>query len=309
MNDKTIQSTEAIASAEPTLFHWFPELRDSLPWVPLTRVPSPVHRLADLGRELGLEDLWIKRDDACGLWYGGNKPRKLEFLLGDAVARRARAVITFGGLGSNHAVATAVCGRRFGLHSILVLVDQPISNEVRHNLLLAHAQGAELVYAGGSRRAAWAAARHWLVRTVGDRGRRPYLVLPGGSSPRGCLGYVNAALELADQIKAKEMPPPDDVFVPVGSNGTMAGLQAGFRLAGLETRGVGVRVSDRLPVGARAIAMLANRSLALLHRYAPGLAPRTCSPTRGQPLGWLPWPGLRVPHKRGPECGAPDARS
>ena len=268
----TSGSPETLAPpAEPTLFRWYPELRGRLPWVALTQVPTPVHRLAKLGQVLGTCELWAKRDDQCGLWYGGNKPRKLEFLLGDALARRSKTVITFGALGSNHALATAICGRKLGLHTVLILVRQPITDSVRQNLALAHAQDAELVYAGGNPGAGWAAVRHWLKHTIGTSRWPPCLILPGGSSPRGCLGYVNAALELAEQVKAGELPPPDDLFVPVGSNGTMAGLEVGLRLAGLETRVVGVRVSDRLTISAQTVALLANRCWSLLHRYAPSL--------------------------------------
>ena len=270
MRDGINGSAEATPPAEPAMFRWYPGLRESLPWVALTRVPSPVHRLANLGSALGMQELWIKRDDQCGIWYGGNKPRKLEFLLGDALAQRAGTVITFGALGSNHTLATAVCGRKLGLQTVLILVRQPLSDSVRRNLLLVHAQGAKLVYAGGSARAVLAAVLHRLKHTIGSR-RRAYIILPGGSSPRGCLGYVNAALELAEQIEAGELPQPDNIFVPVGSNGTMAGLEVGLRLAGLETRVVGVRVSDRLPIGPRAVARLANRCWALLHQHAPGL--------------------------------------
>ena len=278
MIERVGESAEAIPQVEPTLFRWFPELQTRLPWVALTRVPTPVHHLTKLGRTMGLDELWVKRDDLCGLWYGGNKPRKLEFLLGDALARHARTVITFGALGSNHALATAICGQKLGLHAVLIPVRQPVTDNVRRNLLLAHAQGAELVYAGNSPGAGWAAVRHWLTHTVGDRGQRPYLILPGGSSARGCLGYVSAALELAEQIKAGEIPQPDDVFVPVGSNGTMAGLEVGLRLASLETRVVGVRVSDRLPITPQRVALLANRCWALLRRYAPGLPPGRVDP-------------------------------
>ena len=87
---------------------------DGFPWVGLTRTPSATHRLVNLGKVLGMGELYIKRDDQCGLWYGGNKPRKLEFLLGDALARGSGAVVTFGGLGSNHALATAICARKLG---------------------------------------------------------------------------------------------------------------------------------------------------------------------------------------------------
>ena len=252
----------------------------------LTPGPSPVHPLTNLGRELGIGQLWVKRDDRCGLWYGGNKPRKLEFLLGHALARKARTLITFGALGSNHTLATAICARSLGLRAVLVLVPQPLSDSVRRNLLLAHAQGAKLVYAGGRPGAVFAAIRQWTRYTVGSLGRPPCVVPPGGSSPLGCLGYVNAALELADQVKAGEVPAPDDIFVPVGSNGTMAGLEVGLRLAGLKSRVVGVRVSDRLPVNVRAVARLANRCWSLVHNRLPEL-PRV----RVDPVEIVLWDG------------------
>ena len=130
---------------------------------------------------------------------------------------------------------------------MLILVPQPVTDSVRRNLLISHAQGAHLVHAGGNSGAVLAAFRHWSGHIVGDRGTAPYLIVPGASSARGCLGYVSAAFELAEQIKTGEVPQPDDIFVPVGSNGTIAGLEVGLRLAGLPIRVVGVRVSDRLP--------------------------------------------------------------
>ena len=271
MTDGINGSAEAVAPVEPTLFRWFPELRARLPWVALTQVPTPVHRLDNLGSLLGMNELWIKRDDQCGLWYGGSKLRKLEFLLGDAIGRESRTVITFGALGSNHTLAAAICGRRLGLHAVLILVHQPVSDGVLQKLLLAQDQGAELVYARGRPGAVWAAVRRWLADTIRSRGRSPYVIPPGGSSPRGCLGYVNAALELAAQIRAGELSQPDYILVPVGSSGTMSGLEVGLRLAGLETRVVGVCVTDRLTVSARTVAMLANRCWSLLQRYVPSL--------------------------------------
>ena len=186
--------TETFQSSEPALFRWFPDLKDRFPWVGLTQTPSPTHRLANLGKVLGMSELYIKRDDQCGLWYGGNKPRKLEFLLGDALARSSGAVITFGGLGSNHALATAICAGKLELVPVLILVPQPVSESVRRNLLLMGSQGAELVYARGKTSATLAAVRLTLKHLVAGGGRPPYLILPGGSSPVGCLGYVSSAL-------------------------------------------------------------------------------------------------------------------
>ena len=266
MSDRNIDPLQAKAQSAPALFRRFPELQDRVPWVSLTRTPARVHPLANIGRTLDMDDLWIKRDDECGIWYGGNKPRKLEFLLGEALSRSARTVITFGGVGSNHALATAICGRELGLRVVVVMVHQPLSDEARRNLLLAHSQGARLVFGGGHNGARRAGVRSWLRYAMLDR-RPPYLVMPGGSTPRGCLGYVSAALELADQIRAGEAPQPDDIIVSVGSNGTMAGLLVGLGLAGLESRVIGVRVSDQLPTNPRAVAGLADRCRTLLGRY------------------------------------------
>lgn len=277
MNDKNVDSIQAGAQSAPALFRWFPGLRGRIPWVALTRAPARVHPLASIGRSLGMDDLWIKRDDECGIWYGGNKPRKLEFLLGDALSRRSRTVITFGGLGSNHALATAICGRKLDLRVVMVMVRQPLSDEARRNLLLAHSQGAQLVFGGGHNGARWAGVRRWLRHAVAD-GRPPYLVMPGGSTPRGCLGYVSAALELADQVQAGEAPPPDDIIVPVGSNGTMAGLLVGLSIAGLESRVIGVRVSDQLPTTPEAVAALAGRCRTMLRRHLGSLSRHRMEP-------------------------------
>lgn len=99
----------------PELFTADPDLARRVPWVRLTSGPTRVHRLIGLGEALGAGDLWIKRDDERSPWYGGNKPRKLEFLLGAAHARGCDAVLTFGALGSNHALATALYGAKAGL--------------------------------------------------------------------------------------------------------------------------------------------------------------------------------------------------
>ena len=109
----------------------FPALVGRLSRCALASLPTPVHRLAELGRETGLSDLWIKRDDQTGRVYGGNKVRKLEWLLADALARGHRTVLTTGALGSNHALATTIYARELGLRTRLVLVPQPVTPHVR----------------------------------------------------------------------------------------------------------------------------------------------------------------------------------
>jgi D-cysteine desulfhydrase len=254
----------------------FPLLAGRLPRRPLAALPTPVHRLAALGRDAGIAELWIKRDDRTGEPYGGNKVRKLEWLLADALARGHRTVLTTGALGSNHALATTIYARASGLRALLVLIPQPITPHVRRTLLLDHAYGAA-IHAVPSIGAARRRVLGLLARGVLTRDR-PYLVPTGGSSTIGTLGYVNAGLELGEQVAAGALPEPAAVVVPLGSGGTVAGLVAGLKLAGLATRVIAVRVTDLLPPSPQFLAKLATRALALLTRLGAGLPPITVAP-------------------------------
>ncbi|MBI3785408.1 MAG: pyridoxal-phosphate dependent enzyme [Deltaproteobacteria bacterium] len=239
----------------------WPELCGALPRVGLTTLPTRVHRLERLGAGLGV-DLWVKRDDESGPLYGGNKPRKLEFILGDAVADGKKSVMTFGGIGTHHGLATAICARSLGLRTILVLLRQPVTEHVRHSLLLDYTAGAEMHYApsvpGVTARALRICARELL------RGELPYIVLTGGTSPLGTLGYVNAAFELKEQIDGGLLPEPGWIFAPLGSGGTIAGLTLGAKLAGLKSRVVAVLVTDILPPSAGRLATMARKSSEVL---------------------------------------------
>jgi D-cysteine desulfhydrase len=257
----------AMAPPPLALERRFPTLAGRLARIKLTNLPTPVHPLPRLAREQGIDRLWVKRDDQSGILYGGNKPRKLEFLLADAHRRGRRSVMTFGGIGTHHGLATAICAREIGLRAILVLLRQPVTAHVRRCLLLDHAYGAELHYAPTVPRVA-ATALLLLARGL-VRGDIPYIIPTGGTSPLGTLGYVNAAFELAEQIQSGELPEPDSIFVPLGSGGTVAGLTLGLKLAGLRSRVVGVLVTDILPPSARRLTRLARASLRLLRRAAP----------------------------------------
>ncbi|HET6303677.1 MAG TPA: pyridoxal-phosphate dependent enzyme [Myxococcota bacterium] len=247
---------------EPPLFRRFPALAGRLPHRRYVEGPTPVEPLALEG--LGGVELWVKRDDRSCPLYGGNKPRKLEFVIGRALERGARRLVTTGGLGTNHGLATTILGRAAGLATTLVLVDQPVTPKVRESLLLMRAHGAELVHGRGVAGAALGVlatlARGWL------RGEKPYLVPTGGSSALGTLGFVGAALELAEQVRAGACPEPAELYVAVGSGGTLAGLVLGLRLAGLRTRAVGVLVTDVLPPSPARLARLARASLGWLRR-------------------------------------------
>ncbi|HEV7730533.1 MAG TPA: pyridoxal-phosphate dependent enzyme [Candidatus Binatia bacterium] len=238
------------------LFRRFPGLAARLPRVALTDLPTPVAPLEQLGRERGIARLWIKRDDLTATTYGGNKPRKLEFLLGAAQAAGRRRVMTFGGIGTHHGLATTICARAAGMRTILVLIPQPVTPHVQRCLLLDHAYGAELHLA---RNVADVVRRGLVLLARGRlRGDVPAIIPTGGTSALGSAGYVNAALELAEQVAAGAIPEPDALFVPLGSGGTLAGLALGLRLGGLRTRVVGVLVTDILPPSPARLARLAR---------------------------------------------------
>jgi D-cysteine desulfhydrase len=241
----------------------FPGLR--APHARLGGPPSPVRRLEALAPGPGPE-VWLKDDGLYGAPHGGNKVRKLEWILPDVEARGRDVIVTVGALATNHGLATAVWGRRRGLRTALALVDQPEDDHVRAQLARIRESGARVYRTRGAYRT-YLAAPWILLRNTALRARRPpYFLTVGGSSPLGCLGYVEAALELADQVAAGELPEPSHVVVALGSGGTAAGLVAGLRLAGLRSRVVGVVVNDRMPVDDRTVARLANRSLALLRK-------------------------------------------
>jgi len=249
------------------LYTRYPQLAASLPRLALSQGPSPVAELTRLGGKA----VWIKNDGVYGTIYGGNKPRKLEFILPDVRRRGASTIMTFGGLGTHHGLATALYGRQQGLRTVLLLVDQPVNDAVRRQLCWLHQADAILHYTATARRTRLLAPLI-LLRYVDWRRRKlPYLLPPGGSTPVGTLGYVNAALELAEQVAAKELPKPETIVVALGSGGTAAGLLLGLRLAGLSSRLVAVRVSDVLSLTPETVARLANATAALMRRRGAAL--------------------------------------
>lgn len=231
----------------------------------LGKGPTPVRQLTELGDDAGHAPIWIK-DDGAYSEVGGNKARKLEWLLADARRRRKRSVITGGALGTNHGLATATFAARLGMRTILVLVPQPETEHVRAQLARLEAAGAELHFAPGFVTSFLIAA--WLIAARTARGQgSPYRIPPGGSNALGSIGYVNAAFELAGQIERGELPEPSHVVVALGSGGTSTGLLAGMGLAGLRSRLVCVLVSDIIRLDARRVAARARRTLDLLRRH------------------------------------------
>lgn len=253
-----------MADRGPLLHERFPELRETLPFRRLGVAPPPLRRLDE---PVG-GDLWVQDDGAYGGPWGGNKVRKLEWVLADARRRGARTVLTFGALATNHGLATALYAREAGLRAALALVDQPVDDHVRAQLERLRRSGATLHFTHN--RARTIAALPWLVARHSSP-RPPYLLPTGGSSPVGALGYVEAGLELAARVEADELPEPAHVVVALGSGGTAAGLALGLRLGGLRTRVVAVVVNDLLRLDAEVVARLARRSARVLRRRGAAL--------------------------------------
>ncbi len=208
----------------------------------IARLPTPVERIdTGLGLAQGVGELWVKRDDVTALEYGGNKVRKLEFLLARALQNGARSIITFGALGSNHVLATSVHGRALGLDVHAVLTPQARTSYLASNVASDLAAGAVLHPA-----ASFEAAPRVAVGVRSELRERdgvePFIIPFGGTCPESDAAYVNAACELAEQVSAGLVPEPDLAYVPLGSAGTSVGLAVGFAAAGLATRVVAVRV-------------------------------------------------------------------
>lgn len=265
----------SVGTAEPAVGAFalcarYPELQATLPRLALGVGPSPVVPLTRLSEKLGGPQLWVKNDGLYGTLYGGNKARKLELILADALRRKSHTIVTFGAIGTNHGLATALYAREQGLHTALVLVDQPVTDHVREQVWRLYEAGAALYRARKVRRAAVMAPFVMLRHADWRRARLPYFLPTGGSSPLGAVGFVNAALELADQVAAGELPEPAHIFVALGSGGTAAGLLLGLRLAGLRSKLVPVLVTDLTPPSSETVASLANRTARLLReRGAP----------------------------------------
>lgn len=246
----------------------FEALRETLPHIRLGSGPTPVRRIT--GVSDGSAGLWLKDDGAYGDGgWGGNKVRKLEWLIPDAIRRGRRTILSVGGLGTNWGLATALYARESGLATVLALVDQPVDEHVRAQLTRLEHSGATLYFTHTKARTI-AAVPYLLVRHSAG-GKPPYLLPAGGSSTVGVLGYVEAALELADQVAAGEIPEPTHIVTAVGSGGTVAGLLLGLELAGLSTRVVGVVVNDQLRLDAPSLVRSARRTEALLRARGAAL--------------------------------------
>lgn len=241
---------------------------DTIPRIPLAHLPTPLEAAPRLGAAIGLPGLWMKRDDCTGLAMGGNKARKLEYLMADAQARGADVVLTTGGVQSNHARMTAAAACRLGMQALLFLAD-PEPDAARGNLLLDRLLGAEVRFAPGISYPEMETRMEAAAAELRAAGRRPYIIPVGGSTPLGCLGYVRAVAELAEQASRSGLR-VDAMGVAAGSTGTLSGILLGGRLFMPETRVYGISVSPPVDRGRRKCAgIIAEAARVLGVDWAP----------------------------------------
>jgi D-cysteine desulfhydrase len=253
------------------------------PRLPLAHLPTPLEPLPRLSERLGGAEIWIKRDDQTGLAGGGNKTRKLEFLIADARSRGAHTVITGGAPQSNHCRQTAAACARAGLRCILVLGGRPPA-AITGNILLDELLGASLVWSGDRPREAVMQA------TCDDEaaaGRDPLLIPIGGSNALGAAAYAAAVKELVEQMRS--LPPSlnsraggraedggqgfSRICFASSSGGTHAGLAVGGRVLLPETEVLGISVDTPLELLRATVAQLATQTAGLLglpESFGPG---------------------------------------
>jgi D-cysteine desulfhydrase family pyridoxal phosphate-dependent enzyme len=222
-----------------------------IPRLKFAHLPTPIEPLPRLTQALGGPHLYVKRDDQTGLAFGGNKTRKLEFLVAEAQAQGANMLITAGALQSNHCRQTAAAAARFGFACTLVLVGEPPA-EASGNLLLDRLFGAQLVWTEKARREAVLQETFDKARA---QGHKPYLVPYGGSNSTGALGYVFAV----EELMAQEAP-ADWVVFASSSGGTQSGLVLGARHFSFPGKVLGISVDEPQSVLQERVARLATET-------------------------------------------------
>ena len=242
----------------------YPALAGKLRKVALANMPTPVGQGA-VPTAFGVRDIGIKYDNLTSSYYGGNKLRKLEYLLQRAIDERARRVATFGSVASNHALATALYARRLDLECTCLLSHQVESPAVTRVLKLLLQSGAEIVRYGGDYRSRVETMRRYL------HGRRAWVIPLGGSSWLGTVGHVRAGLELAAQVAAGEIGAPERIYIATGTMGSAGGLALGLALAGLRSEVQAVRVSPEEIMNRSRLDHLMMKTAGMLNRLDPGI--------------------------------------
>jgi D-cysteine desulfhydrase family pyridoxal phosphate-dependent enzyme len=257
----------------------------------IAHAPTPLERLEGLSARLEGPSIWMKRDDCTGLAGGGNKVRKLEFIIGAALKSQAGTLITAGGIQSNHARQTAAAAARFNMRCILVLTDSVPGRSLEYrnngNLLIDRLLGAEIHFVGGD------IDSGPLMEAIAERervkGNRPYIIPVGGSNAVGALGYVAGFFEMLKQFHEHGIT-SDGIVLPTSSGGTQAGLVLGALLSEWRSPILGIcvgasadRQREKVEQALRSAATLLNMDHATLDEHPLLIDDRFIGPGYGQP--------------------------
>ena len=239
----------------------YPRLAEQLRKVSFASLPTPIshHQVPVLA---GHRSIAVKHDDQTSPIYGGNKTRKLEYIFQRAKERGAKRVATFGAVGSNHALATALFARECGFECTAFLAHQKYTPNIPKTLGVHLELGTELVRYGGS-------VDHLALFRRYLQNRNTWVIPLGGSCWLGVIGFVNAGLELAAQIDSGELQLPDRIYMANGTMGSVAGLALGLALANLSPEIHAVRVADNRFVKRPVLDRLMKKTAALLNRFEP----------------------------------------
>ncbi len=237
----------------------FPALGERLPRTQLANLPTPV-REASVQLDSGSRDLSVKCDDLTGIIYGGNKVRKLEYIFPRAAEKKCQRLATFGAVGSNSALATALYAREAGFDCSCFLMHQTKTAQIPATLNMHIKNETELIRYGGPYRKR--------VQTLRDHlwGRKAWVIPMGGSSWRGTVGFVAAGLELAEQIAQGEISKPDRIYVGTGTMGTAIGMALGLAIAELDTEVHAVRASVTEITNDRLMQNLSEKTVTMMRR-------------------------------------------
>jgi D-cysteine desulfhydrase len=241
----------------------YPRLATRLNKLTLAELPTPIASVR-FETPAGSRTLSIKRDDLSNALYGGNKVRKLEYILQRAKERGAKRVATFGAAGSHHALATAIFARQLDLECTCFLAPQTRTAGIARVLNMHRELGTEIARIGGSIDTLTTLRRYL-------HGRKCWVVPMGGSSWLGAVGFVNAGLELAQQVESGKLASPDRIYLANGTMGSSAGLALGLALAGLSSELHAVRVVDEKYASPRRFDQLLQKTLLMLRRLDPGI--------------------------------------
>ena len=236
----------------------YPGIAAKLQKTTIAELPTPVsvHTVTTTSRR---RVITIKHDEHTSTVYGGNKVRKLEYIFARALKRGARRVATFGAVGSNHALATAVFAKKFGLQCTCFLAHQRPTPNISRTLDMHLQLGTELVRYGGR-------IDHLKLFRRYIQGRGTWVIPLGGTCWLGAVGFVNAGLELAAQIEAGEIPSPDRIYIANGTMGSAAGLALGLALANIPAKLHAVRVADNDLTHEVVLQKLIRKTAAMLRR-------------------------------------------